>query len=631
MRTLLPRTAPKSEHDPDLEAAAANLSMHRVTGDFEDPVHEAAFAAQLFRQAYPGHVLIMVVMLAHLLGMALDPPAPRAASSIVALWGAVTLLGRVLLHQHLQDHQRAQRIGSRSWTAMMVMFFVFLVGPLLVSLDFACMTMGMDFACVNDHGETHGQGEYIVPFLAVANVIVNGSHGMSFAHKTALIFTLPVRGLFVMVICNDYFILELSGIGLLILCYVIAHAVEIHLRRSYADKLRTDQLLRDEEKSVKRRLEAMDQLQAEYERLEGSIDKNNQRLEERNEQLLAEKERLLYDMQQRFQPIDDDNRSAIRRGLQAGAGKPHQPSDNTSEAGGPVPLVSPPPSLPPGPPSSASSGHTAYTAYTATRAEAGRQRLESSSEALAAPMSTPSAPGASFRTDTEQELVTDALLAEVLGDEETLLELQTMLNTTEEEPTAQKPNQGGAQTNAGVVEGTAQQHVIDYPMQDTVTEVVDSTPQGSQADKRQRQASYYLPVHGLPVHGLGWQPSMHELPRSFGGSAGSSCPPTSLHAVQTDNMTPKQQALHVARHRIQAARVDIEVCQVVRTLAVALGASRTEGGTIKALHAVLIQLERPGMSCDEACASTGASRSNFTKWLRRVRHVQLDLAPPKWK
>ena len=55
MRTLLPRTAPKSEHDPDLEAAAANLSMHRVTGDFEDPVHEAAFAAQLFRQLVPAY------------------------------------------------------------------------------------------------------------------------------------------------------------------------------------------------------------------------------------------------------------------------------------------------------------------------------------------------------------------------------------------------------------------------------------------------------------------------------------------------------------------------------------------------------------------------------------------------
>ena len=628
---LLPCTAPKSEHDPDLEAAAANLSMHRVTGAFEDPAHEAAFAAQLFRQAYPGHVLIMAVMMAHLIGIALDPPAPRAASSMVALWGAVTLLGRVLLHQHVQDQERAQRIGSRSWTAMMVMFFVFLVGPLLVSLDFACKTMGMDLACVNDHGKTHGQGEYIVPFLAVANAVVNGSHGMSFAHKTALIVFLPVRGLLVMVICNDYFILELSGIGILILCYAIAHTVEIHLRRSYADKLRTDQLLRDEEKSVKRRLEAMDQLQAENERLEGSIDKKNRRLEERNEQLLAEKERLLYDMQQRFHPIDDDNRSAIRRGLQAGAGKPHQPSDNTSEAGGPVPLVSPPPSLPPGPPSSVSSG---CTAYTATRAEAGRQRLESSSEALAAPTSTPSAPGASSGTETEQELVADALLTEVLGDEETLLELQTMLNSTEEEPTAQEPNQGGAQTNARVVEGTAQQRMMAYPMQDTVTEVVDSTPQGSQADKRQRQASYHLPVHGLPVNGFGWHPSVHvELPRSFGGSAGGSCPPTptSLHAVQTDNMTPRQQALHVARHRIQAARVDVEVCQVVRTLAVALGASRTESGTIKALQAVLLQLERPGMSCDEARASTGASRSNTSKWLRRVRHAQLDLAPPKWK
>ena len=532
---------------------------------------------------------------------------------------AVFLVGRVMLH-HQQDQERAQRIGAWSWTASLAAISAF-IGVLLVDPDFACL---------GDHGE------HFIPFVAFGHSIVNGSHGMAFAHKTALIVLIPVRSLLVIGLCNNYFAIELSAIGMQILGYAIAHAVEIYLRRSYADKLCTDQLLRDEEK---RRLEATEQLQA-------SLDDTNRRLEERNEleeekrrrveerieQLLAEKERLLYDMLRRGHPIDDDNRSAIRRGLQAGAGKPHQPSDNTSEAGGPVPLVSPPPSLPPGPPSSVSSG---CTAYTATRAEAGRQRLESSSEALAAPTSTPSAPGASSGTETEQELVVEhALLMEVLGDEETLLELQTILNSTEEEPTAQEPNQGGAQTNARVVEGTAQQRMMAYPMQDTVTEVVDSTPQGSQADKRQRQASYHLPVHGLPVNGFGWHPSVHvELPRSFGGSAGGSCPPTptSPHAVQTDNMTPRQQALHVARHRIQAARVDVEVCQVVRTLAVALGASRTESGTIKALQAVLLQLERPGMSCDEACASTGASRSNFTKWLRRVRHAQLDLAPPKWK
>ena len=58
-------------------------------------------------------------------------------------------------------------------------------------------------------------------------------------------------------------------------------------------------------------------------------------------------------------------------------------------------------------------------------------------------------------------------------------------------------------------------------------------------------------------------------------------------------------------------------------LAVALGANRTEGGTIKALHAVLLQLDRPGMNDIEAYTSTGASMSNFKKWRRRVLNAQL--------
>ena len=85
MRALLPRTAPRSEHDPDLEAAAASLdvtpvtpqeltaslSMHPVTGAFEEPSHEAAFAAQLYRQAYLGQLLLAAILLVHLIGMAL--------------------------------------------------------------------------------------------------------------------------------------------------------------------------------------------------------------------------------------------------------------------------------------------------------------------------------------------------------------------------------------------------------------------------------------------------------------------------------------------------------------------------------------------------------------------------------
>jgi hypothetical protein len=96
-------------------------------------------------------------------------------------------------------------------------------------------------------------------------------------------------------------------------------------------------------------------------------------LEERNEQLRAEKERLLYDMQRRGRPLDDDDdRSAIRRGLQAGSSQPcllHGGDTDPSEPGGApsgTPLT-----LPPGAPSSASSGSVASYAQKQLAAEAG--------------------------------------------------------------------------------------------------------------------------------------------------------------------------------------------------------------------------------------------------------------------
>ena len=78
---------------------------------------------------------------------------------------------------------------------------------------------------------------------------------------------------------------------------------------------------------------------------------------------------------------------------------------------------------------------------------------------------------------------------------------------------------------------------------------------------------------------------------------------------------------------MQIARTEFEIFQVVRALALALGSVRTESGTIKAVHAVLLQLDRPGMSEKEAYTTTGASLSNFKKWRRRVHHAQLDLPP----
>ena len=85
----------------------------------------------------------------------------------------------------------------------------------------------------------------------------------------------------------------------------------------------------------------------------------------------------------------------------------------------------------------------------------------------------------------------------------------------------------------------------------------------------------------------------------------------------------------MARQSLQIAHTEVEIFQVVRDLSLALGPVLTESGTVKAVHAVLLQLDRPGMAEREAAALTGASLSNFKKWRRRVQHAQLDLpAPP---
>ena len=83
-------------------------------------------------------------------------------------------------------------------------------------------------------------------------------------------------------------------------------------------------------------------------------------------------------------------------------------------------------------------------------------------------------------------------------------------------------------------------------------------------------------------------------------------------------MTRGQQALYMARQRMQISRTDAEINQVVHTLALALGAARPEDATLKALLAVLVRLNHPEMSEQEVCASTGASSTNFKRWRRRV-------------
>ena len=114
-------------------------------------------------------------------------------------------------------------------------------------------------------------------------------------------------------------------------------------------------------------------------------------------------------------------------------------------------------------------------------------------------------------------------------------------------------------------------------------------------------------------------------PPPVAGSYGQLLPGSPDH--EQGGKIARQQAVHVARQLMLAARSETETLKMVRALALALGAVRTESGTIKAVHAVLLLLDRPEMSEKEAYTSTGASMSNFKKWRKRIRHAQLGLPP----
>eukprot|EP00964_Phaeocystis_antarctica_P162500 scaffold136908_cov105-Phaeocystis_antarctica.AAC.1 len=98
-------------------------------------------------------------------------------------------------------------------------------------------------------------------------------------------------------------------------------------------------------------------------------------------------------------------------------------------------------------------------------------------------------------------------------------------------------------------------------------------------------------------------------------------------------MAPRQQALHMARHRIQATRDAVEVVQVVRNLAMALGASRTEGGThrLSALRPAVARAGSRSHAGGSPSQGTLFSASIAGLWSRRRRVAGvLREPPPGW-
>ena len=363
------------------------------------------------------------------------------------------------------------------------------------------------------------------------------------------------------------------------------HRVTHKVVETLEDINRTFDELELERTRLEEKLEEKKQYMAEERRqLEEKLDKDKRRLEERNEQLQAEKERLLYDMQRRGRPLQDD-RNAIRRGLQAGFGRPLEPyhfagdtspgSTSSSEAGGLTPSEKPLPSLPPGAPSSTSSGHLGGLL---TWEEADHLWFPESSSVAPAPGLAPER-----RCRGAQPSAAAPWKRQCPGVDGSFSGIRGAPSLPEASP--------GQELLTEALVGDRQaltEHLLDEGALSELQAILSharsgmGVPQHATAPDQQRKS--------MPAHG-------------------------------ESKMTPQQQALHAARHHMQTAHTDAALQDVIRTLAVALGAIRTETGTIKALHAVLFQLIWPGLSNVEVCTRTGASLSNFAKWRRRVQQV----------
>ena len=304
--TLL--TASTSEFSSDLEEAAdnfevhfltGNIEMHRLTGAFADPWHESAFAAGLYRQAFACHILLGTLLLVgSIIWVALvwADPDLRATSVLDVVCTTLGLVGRVLVHRK-HDLAHGQRIGSWIWTALIVAAYAACLISNLAAPTAVC-------------GVADDQ-LLPAPLLSLGAALANGSQGIGFLPKSALIGLMLTTDLVLLPICGKV-------AAFVVLCDVVsigvgslaAHSAELYLRVSYAEKVQEKQ----------------------------RTDEDKRRLEQRNEQLHAEKERLLYDMQRPGRPFDDDDdRSAIRRGLKAGPCKTQRRTGaGSSEAGGPA-------------------------------------------------------------------------------------------------------------------------------------------------------------------------------------------------------------------------------------------------------------------------------------------------------
>ena len=264
---ILARDAPRSEHDPDLPAAAANLAMRPFRGTFTDASHESAFAAQLFRLAFPAHVLLMALTLAvaiweTLAGMLVAGKPLGVAFLLCPLAEAIGLVGRILLH-YQDDWVRGQRWGSRVW---------------MVTTVLSCIAIAWWYAMVPASACPLAKEDFATSLAILAVALCNGSHGMGFLQKLAPMACLLACELYILVLCGEV-VLPSTLLDVATACVgtVLAHVAELKMRHNYAERRQLEEIRRRQDQQLLKH-------------------RSDQRLlEQRNEQLRKEKDRLDYE------------------------------------------------------------------------------------------------------------------------------------------------------------------------------------------------------------------------------------------------------------------------------------------------------------------------------------------------
>ena len=232
MSRLLAANALRSD-DPAAAAASPNANleaanMYRITGTFADPTHETAFAAQLFRMAYPSHVLLMALVLAVFTWNAVVEPDMRSYwAGLVLCVVAPGLTCRVLLHRTgTHDPVRSQWMGSWAWIVLIVLGIAFDMVNFMVAPAATCAAFL--------------QGKYMFPFVMLLYVLINGTHGLGFACKFTLMTIVLTDYIVGIAACHDP---ELDPswftctMGVIVLGSATTHTAELYLRRSYAEKV----------------------------------------------------------------------------------------------------------------------------------------------------------------------------------------------------------------------------------------------------------------------------------------------------------------------------------------------------------------------------------------------------------